>query len=98
MTHFQGFLLLYMMPVLWSLSGHTLGWAGYSGEIRQSMVFIFYTSVISLIVGLPWSLYGTFAVEQRHGFNKQVGGGASGRRWKPGDCCRDGGDWGVGTG
>ena len=96
MTRSQGFLLLYMMPVIWSLSGHTLRWAGYSGEIRQSMVFMFYTSVVSTIVGLPWSLYGTFAVEQRHGFNKQVGGVASGRRCEPGDCCGD--DWGLGWG
>ena len=65
---------MYVMPLMWSLSEHTLRWAGLSGEIKQSMVFMLYSSVVSTIIGLPWSLYSTFAVEQRHGFNKQVRG------------------------
>ncbi|XP_043218075.1 CAAX prenyl protease 1 homolog [Amphibalanus amphitrite] len=65
-------LLMFVMPLMWSLSGHTLRWAGLSGEITQSMVFMLYTSVVSTVIGLPWSLYSTFAVEQRHGFNKQT--------------------------
>ena len=28
--------------------------------------------VYSTVTSLPWSLYGTFVVEERHGFNKQV--------------------------
>ena len=68
------------MPLMWSLSDHTLRWAGVSGEIKQSMVFMLYTSVVSAVIGLPWSLYSTFAVEQRHGFNKQVGRDVAGER------------------
>ena len=30
----------------------------------------------SEIVGLPWSVYSTFVLEEKHGFNKQVGGAA----------------------
>lgn len=26
----------------------------------------------SLVTGLPWSLYSTFVIEARHGFNKQT--------------------------
>jgi|LauGreDrversion2_2_1035103.scaffolds.fasta_scaffold100331_1 STE24 endopeptidase len=25
-----------------------------------------------MVTGLPWSLYSTFVIEQRHGFNKQT--------------------------
>ena len=84
-SYLQGCLLLYMMPLMWSLSDHTLRWAGQSGEIKQSMVFMLYTSVVSTVVGLPWSLYSTFAVEQRHGFNKQVGWGLG---WSEAAPCR----------
>lgn len=27
-----------------------------------------------LVMGLPWSIYSTFVIEQRHGFNKQTPG------------------------
>ncbi|XP_037083127.1 CAAX prenyl protease 1 homolog [Pollicipes pollicipes] len=66
------FLLLNVLPLVWSLSAHTLRWAEYDGEIKQSMVFMLYSSLLSTVIGLPWSLYSTFAVEQRHGFNKQT--------------------------
>ena len=36
------------------------------------MVFMLLSSVFSTIVGLPWVLYSTFVIEERHGFNKQV--------------------------
>jgi STE24 endopeptidase len=28
--------------------------------------------VLEAIAGLPWGLYDTFVIEERHGFNKQV--------------------------
>jgi len=68
------FLLYGLLPLLWDLSGHTLRWAGYVGEIRQSMVFMVYSSIASTLIGLPWTVYSTFVVEQRHGFNKQTAG------------------------
>ena len=36
------------------------------------MMFMVLCVVYSTITSLPWSLYSTFVVEERHGFNKQV--------------------------
>ena len=36
------------------------------------MVFIELVTVYSTITGLPWSIYSTFVLEDRHGFNQQV--------------------------
>lgn len=43
-----------------------------SNEIVQSIVFTFITSVVSTLLGLPFSIYSTFVIEERHGFNKQT--------------------------
>ena len=57
---------------LWSVSGQITAFIGYneSYEIIQSMVFLFLGSLYGLVTGLPWSLYSTFVVEEKHGFNK----------------------------
>lgn len=36
------------------------------------MVFVGLLLVYSKLTELPWSIYSTFVVEERHGFNKQV--------------------------
>jgi len=41
-------------------------------QILQSMVFALLGNVISLVLDLPWTLYFTFVIEERHGFNKMV--------------------------
>jgi hypothetical protein len=41
-------------------------------EIVHTIVFMLATSLIGLVMGLPWSLYSTFVIEARHGFNKQT--------------------------
>lgn len=40
----------------------------------MSLLFTFYMSIFSTITGLPFSIYSTFVVEERHGFNKQTPG------------------------
>ncbi|KAL1930672.1 hypothetical protein VTP01DRAFT_10834 [Rhizomucor pusillus] len=63
------------LPWLWNLSGQKmLQYTGYGEEyeIAQSIVFICIYSFMSTIVNIPFSLYSTFVVEQRHGFNKQT--------------------------
>lgn len=35
-------------------------------------MFIFLTEVYSAITGFPWTVYFTFVLEEKHGFNKQV--------------------------
>lgn len=63
------------LPWLWSLSGEAVTALGYdagNNEILQTVAFVAMGNVVSTILGLPWSAYFTFKVEQKHGFNKQV--------------------------
>lgn len=41
-------------------------------QILQSITFILIFMLYSTITSLPWSLYETFVLEEKHGFNKQV--------------------------
>jgi len=61
----------------WNLAAMTLQSGGYDvadNEIIMSLLFTFYMSVFSTITGLPFSIYSTFVVEEKHGFNKQTPG------------------------
>uniref|UniRef100_A0A7S0RQZ8 CAAX prenyl protease n=1 Tax=Chlamydomonas leiostraca TaxID=1034604 RepID=A0A7S0RQZ8_9CHLO len=61
-------------------AGSLAGWLGLVGsdaasvalrtELAQSVVFMLLFSALSLATGLPWSVYSTFVLEARHGFNK----------------------------
>lgn len=48
--------------------------AWLDNEIVHTVVFALAMSSVSLITSIPWSLYSTFVVEQKHGFNKQTPG------------------------
>ncbi len=39
-------------------------------EIYQSVIWMLLTTVISMTMNLPWSVYRTFWLEDRHGFNR----------------------------
>ncbi|XP_064408138.1 CAAX prenyl protease 1 homolog isoform X2 [Latimeria chalumnae] len=75
-------LLLGGIPLLWRTSGHLTGWAGLGPEyehsatfllqISQSLAFLLLATLFSAVTGLPWSLYSTFVIEEKHGFNQQV--------------------------
>lgn len=41
-------------------------------QIVQSLVFLLLATLFSAVTGLPWSLYNTFVIEEKHGFNQQV--------------------------
>jgi len=41
-------------------------------EILMSLMFTFLMSVFSTFTGLPFTIYSTFVVEEKHGFNKQT--------------------------
>jgi len=61
----------------WGLGASSLVKLGYNAadnEILQSLLFTFYMSVFSTITSLPFSIYGTFVLEEKHGFNKQTAG------------------------
>ncbi|KAG2434349.1 hypothetical protein HYH02_012365 [Chlamydomonas schloesseri] len=41
-------------------------------EVAQTVVFLLGLYCANLLLELPWGLYSTFVIEQRHGFNKQT--------------------------
>ncbi|CAI4228493.1 unnamed protein product [Auanema sp. JU1783] len=51
------------LPKLWYLC---------DGLPLQSVAFTVLSSLVSTVVDLPWSLYDTFVIEEKHGFNKQT--------------------------
>ncbi|XP_067862856.1 CAAX prenyl protease 1 homolog [Heptranchias perlo] len=67
-------LLLGGIPFLWRVSGHVIGRFGLGPEyeITQSLAFLFLATLFSAATGLPWSIYNTFIIEEKHGFNQQT--------------------------
>jgi STE24 endopeptidase len=50
----------------------TVALASSDYEILHSVVFTLIATMYTTVTGLPWSLYSTFVLEERHGFNKQT--------------------------
>ena len=75
-SEIEGTLILLFggIPYLWRLSGRFCGYAGFGPEyeITQSLVFLLLATLFSALTGLPWSLYNTFVIEEKHGFNQQT--------------------------
>ncbi|KAL2098814.1 hypothetical protein ACEWY4_005294 [Coilia grayii] len=67
-------LVLGGIPFLWSISGSVIARFGLGPEyeISQSLAFLTLATLFSAFTGLPWSLYNTFVIEERHGFNQQT--------------------------
>ena len=42
-------------------------------QILHSISFLLLVMLMGDIMALPWEIYSVFVIEQRHGFNKQVG-------------------------
>eukprot|EP01114_Cavostelium_apophysatum_P009201 TRINITY_DN2228_c0_g1_i1.p1 TRINITY_DN2228_c0_g1~~TRINITY_DN2228_c0_g1_i1.p1 ORF type:complete len:420 (+),score=105.08 TRINITY_DN2228_c0_g1_i1:31-1290(+) len=62
------------LPFLWNYSEElvTRFGLGPEYEITVSLVFLLLTMVYEIVVHLPFSIYSTFVIEERHGFNKQT--------------------------
>ncbi|OMJ20220.1 CAAX prenyl protease 1-like protein [Smittium culicis] len=64
-----------VLPAFWNLIGDfmqtRLGY-GPEYEITHSILFFIATSFVNSVTNIPFDLYGTFVVEQKHGFNKQT--------------------------
>ncbi|KAJ8091750.1 zinc metalloprotease [Marasmius tenuissimus] len=60
----------------WNAAGQILGKSGYGPEyeILQSIVFSFLMYLLSSLPTLPLSVYSTFVLEEKHGFNKTTPG------------------------
>lgn len=46
--------------------------ARFSGEISQSLLFVYLFGLIDLVLGLPFSYYHSFVLEEKFGFNKMT--------------------------
>lgn len=72
------FVLLGFMPWIWDASCDIgtkyFGYTESENEIKISLIFLLYTTIIGTITGLPWELYSTFWIEKKHGFNKMTVG------------------------
>lgn len=67
-------LLLGGIPFLWKVSEILTARFGFGPEyeISLSLVFLMLATLFSALTGLPWSLYSTFVIEEKHGFNQQT--------------------------
>jgi STE24 endopeptidase len=64
-----------VLPKLWDLTGSLLlrfAPTRFRGEISHSIVFVLAFIVIQQILSLPTSIYHTFVLEEKFGFNKQT--------------------------
>ncbi|XP_046403597.1 CAAX prenyl protease 1 homolog [Ischnura elegans] len=70
------FILYFGFFHFWKLSKTALVAMGFEGnnEILQSMMFGLFTNIFSTIISLPFSIYNTFVLEEKFGFNKQTCG------------------------
>ncbi|XP_052170275.1 CAAX prenyl protease 1 homolog [Diospyros lotus] len=67
-------LLFGVLPWFWKRSGDVLVYVGLNAEneIVHTLAFLAGVMFWSQITDLPFSLYSTFVIEARHGFNKQT--------------------------
>jgi len=68
MLHYDVFSVLWA----WALKPMALAGLGAEHELIRSIVFTLIYIVITTVIGLPFSIYDTFFLEQKHGFNKQT--------------------------
>jgi len=58
---------------LWNRCGQITDAIGYKeSEILQSIIFLTINYLVEDLIGLPFSLYRNFVIEETHGFNKQT--------------------------
>jgi STE24 endopeptidase len=68
-------LQLNVYPLVWAVAGSLLARYAperFSGEITQSLVFVYLFGLIDLVAGLPFSYYHSFVLEEKFGFNKMT--------------------------
>ncbi|XP_073001231.1 CAAX prenyl protease 1 homolog [Typha latifolia] len=63
-----------ILPWFWEKTGDLVSFVGLNAEneIIHSLSFLAGVMIWSQIMDLPFSLYSTFVIEARHGFNKQT--------------------------
>jgi STE24 endopeptidase len=63
-----------LLPKLWTWTAGLLQYlpARFTGEITHSIVFVLAFIVMNQVMSLPFSIYHTFVLEERFGFNKST--------------------------
>jgi STE24 endopeptidase len=58
----------------WNIAGIIVSALGFdaNNEIIRSAAFMLVLNILNTLTSLPFSVYHTFVLEERHGFNKQV--------------------------
>jgi STE24 endopeptidase len=66
--------LLNCFVYFWNFTGVIVSASGYdtNNEILRSAALMLVMNIFNTLVGLPFSVYHTFVLEEKHGFNKQV--------------------------
>lgn len=59
------------LAYFWDIS-HTIN--PLKGEVTTSCIWLFIVSLVSTIIDLPLTIYHTFVLEEKYGFNKQTAG------------------------
>mmetsp|Transcript_10212 Transcript_10212/g.37560 ORF Transcript_10212/g.37560 Transcript_10212/m.37560 type:complete len:432 (+) Transcript_10212:144-1439(+) len=68
MLHFN------VYPFIWYSAESFLAERGLAGEIYVSILYYLVKSTWETLIGLPFSIYSTFVLEQKHGFNRTTVG------------------------
>jgi len=59
------------------VSGWVLSFSALQGTIPRALIYGGVLVALSMIVGLPFSIYSTFVIEEKYGFNKTTSASAS---------------------
>ncbi|KAH7132016.1 CaaX prenyl protease [Dendryphion nanum] len=62
-------------PLVWAVAGTVVARyapARFSGEITQSLVFVYLFGLIDMVTNLPFAYYHSFVLEEKFGFNKMT--------------------------
>ena len=65
-----GFIALFWNQAL--IYTEQIGFLNAKNEIHVSVVFLIMVNIIGIFKELPFSIYSTFVLEEKHGFNKQT--------------------------
>jgi len=67
--------MVFKLPVwLWAFSVNICEFVGLNPEddTQRTLAYLGFIHIYNVLHSIPWSLYSTFVISERHGFNKQT--------------------------
>lgn len=64
--------LTYVYPFLWKASSRLCSFVDSNSDYQRGLVFLLLEYIRSKVIDIPFSLYHSFIIEERHGFNKKT--------------------------